>query len=87
LLIVFKNVLEDSTNAFKWAEITLNKSKTIYLIVFYLFFHTRPRTLLPDHVYSRCWQRHCSSLLWILFENKSVDTTDARVTTVPLHEH
>jgi hypothetical protein len=67
LLIVFKNFLDDSTNSFKWAEITLNKNKTIFIsLYFYFSFHIRPRNLLPDHVYSTCW-RHCCWELWMLF--------------------
>jgi hypothetical protein len=50
LLAVFKNFLNDSTNVFKLAEISLNINKTVlyFLVFFYLFFRNSPGTLLPD---------------------------------------
>jgi hypothetical protein len=50
LLTIFKTFLSDSTNVFKWAEITLNRNITIfYFLVF--FFHTSLGTLLlPEHI-------------------------------------
>jgi hypothetical protein len=48
---LFKNFLNNSTNAFKLAQITLNcNTKICYFLVFCFFFDTSPGTLLPDHI-------------------------------------